>query len=45
MADTAYEKQREREREGEGERRGSHEGLKEIIACGDGITVATEQRA
>lgn len=34
-----------RNREREGRRAGSHEGLQEIIACGDGITVATEQGA
>lgn len=36
---------RNRERGREGRRAGSHEGLKEIIACGDSITVATEQGA
>lgn len=34
-----------RNRTSEGRRAGSHEGLKEIIACGDGITVATEHGA
>lgn len=31
-------------REKEGGRTGSHEGLREIIVCGDSITVATEQK-